>query len=110
MTDSPRRRTPRAPEGKTARVPAAVTRPTRTGVQGGVAYMLLEGIEAFHIYDFDGRQWAWAMLAGTALFSWLQVLAENYLGAGLLRAVPPKDDPVDVPDGGDGPTPPPVPA
>lgn len=79
------------------RVSQAVTRPTRTGVQGGIAYLVLEGIEAFGLYDFTGRQWAWALVAGTALVSWIQTLTENRLGAGFLRAVPPKDEPVDVP-------------
>lgn len=90
-------RRPARPDAGAQRVPAVVTRPTRTGVQGGAAYLVLEALVAFDIADLNGRQWAVSMLILTAVFSFAQTLAENRLGAGFLRAVPPKDEPVDVP-------------
>lgn len=87
-------------EDRVARVPAAVTRPVRTGAQGGAAYLIIEAIDAFDLYDFDGRQYAVAMLILTALVSLGQTLFENRIGHGLLRQVPPTDELVEVPGEG----------
>lgn len=76
------------------RVTAAVTRPTRTAVQGGAAYVIVELVEAFDLYDFTGRQYAITLLALTAVLSSVQAFAENRLGVGFLRQVPPKTEPL----------------
>lgn len=83
------------------RVSQTVTRPTRTGVQGGAAYAILEFLVAFDLVDLTGRQWAVSMLILTAVVSFAQTALENRAGVGFLRAVPPRDEPVDVP-GDDG--------
>ena len=76
------------------RVTAAVTRPARTAVQGGAAYILVELVEAFGLYDFTGRQYAITLLALTTLLASVQAALENRLGVGLLRQVPPKTEPL----------------
>lgn len=93
-------------QNRRPRLSAAVTRPTRTGVQGGAAYAVLEFLVAFNLIALDGRQWAISMVVLTAVVSWLQNLAENRFGHGFLRAVPPTDEPVDVPGNDGGPVPP----
>lgn len=65
--------------------PATITRPVRTGIQGGAAYAVVEGINAFHIMNMDERQYAISVVLLTAVFAWLQVIVENFLGKGLLR-------------------------
>lgn len=60
-------------------------RPVRTAIQGGAGYATVEFVNAFHIYNMDERQYAIAVVVLTALYSWLQVMAENYLLKGFLR-------------------------
>ena len=82
------------------RLTAGVTRPTRTAVQGGLAYGLVELADAFGA-DFTGRQYAAVLLVLTIVLSSVQAFIENRVGAGFLRDVPPKTDPiVDTPDAG----------
>lgn len=72
----------------------AVARPTRTALQGGPIWAVMELIEAYNVYDFTDRQWGITLLAGTAAVGWIQVRIENHLGKGFLRRVPPTESPI----------------
>lgn len=65
----------------------AVTAPVvRTAGQGGAAWIVMEAIEAYSVYDFTDRQWAITLLAGTTFFSWLQNQIEKWKGRRLIGA------------------------
>lgn len=73
-----------------SRVSEAVARPARTGVQGGVAWAILEFISAYELYDFTERQLIVTTVVLTAVVSYLQNAFENHRSKGLfLRDVPP---------------------
>jgi hypothetical protein len=62
-----------------------ISAPTvRTGGQGGVAWILMEVVEAYNVYDFTDRQWAITLLGGTVFFSWLQNTIEKARGRRLV--------------------------
>ena len=63
---------------------SSVTRPVRTGAQVSVAWLVTEGIDSF-FFNFDDRQYGVVLGLLTVVFSWVQVVAENYFGKGLLR-------------------------
>jgi hypothetical protein len=58
----------------------------RTAGQGGVAWIAMEMIEAYNLYDFTDRQWAITLLAGTTLVSWAQNMLEKQRGRKLVGA------------------------
>lgn len=65
-------------------VATSVTRPVRTAGQASVAWLVTEGVDSF-FYDFDDRQYGVVLGLLTVVFSWLQVVAENYTNTGVLR-------------------------
>lgn len=58
----------------------------RTAGQGGAAWIVMEMIEAYNVYDFSDRQWAITLLAGTTFVSWLQNTVEKWRGRKLVGA------------------------
>jgi hypothetical protein len=58
----------------------------RTAGQGGVAWVVMEAMEAYSIYEFSDRQWAITLLAGTTFVSWLQNQIEAIRGRRLIGA------------------------
>lgn len=56
----------------------------RTAGQGGFTWTVMELIEAYHLYDFDDRQWAITLLAGTTFVSWVQNALEKRQGRRLI--------------------------
>lgn len=56
----------------------------RTAGQGGVAWAIMEFVEAFNIYEFDERQWAIVLIIGTTIVSWIQNFLEERAGRRLL--------------------------
>lgn len=56
----------------------------RTAGQGGLAWIVLELIEAYSLYDFSDRQWSITLLAGTTLVSWVQNTIEARKGRKLV--------------------------
>lgn len=58
----------------------------RTAGQGGAAWIVMEMIEAYNVYDFTDRQWAITLLAGTTLVSWAQNMIEKARGRRLVGA------------------------
>ena len=75
------------------RVTEAVARPTRTGLQAGVAYAAVEFTDAF-LFDMSDRQYGAALALGVIVFGWIQVTFEDYIGKGLLRRIEPRTTPV----------------
>lgn len=73
-----------------ARVSQSVSRPTRTALQGSVAFGLTELLDSFGIIAMDERQYAAVLLLLTLVLSFIQSATENHFGAGFLRDVPPK--------------------
>lgn len=65
-------------------------RPTRTAVQGGVSYAVVDFVDAFNIITMDDRQFGVSVILLTIVLSWLQVLVENYFMKGFLRT--PEDE------------------
>jgi hypothetical protein len=85
--------TPRhAPRRARPRIPEPVARPARTALQGTPAWLLASWYDAFHPMTKDQFFLTAAVL--TLAIGALQTLIENYLGAGLLRQVPPTSAPV----------------
>lgn len=76
----------------TRKVNSAVARTARTAIQGGPAWAIVEGIDAF-FYDFNDRQFGIAVILLTMLISFIQNTVENGLGKGLLR-LPTDETPV----------------
>jgi hypothetical protein len=74
-------------------VSTSVANPVRTGLQGGAAWVVTEGIDAF-LYDMDDRQYGVALVGLAMVFSFIQNVAENHFGVGLFRRVPEPDQPV----------------
>lgn len=56
----------------------------RTAGQGGVAWTVMELVEAYSLYEFTERQWAITLLAGTTAVSWLQNQWESWRGRRLV--------------------------
>jgi hypothetical protein len=75
--------TARKPVVKVGPVAAPVI---RTAGQGGLAWTVMELIEAYHVYNFDDRQWSITLLAGTTFVSWLQNTIEARKGRKLVGA------------------------
>ena len=65
-------------------VSQALARPLRTGPQGGLAWAVTEGFDAF-IVDMNDRQYGILVVLLTMLFSFLQASLENGLGKAFLR-------------------------
>lgn len=75
--------TARKPVVKVGQVAAPVV---RTAGQGGAAWIVMEMIEAYNVYDFTDRQWAITLLAGTTFVSWVQNVIEKRQGRKLVSA------------------------
>ena len=73
----------RKPIVKVGQVTAPVV---RTAGQGGLAWIVMEMIEAYNVYDFTDRQWAITLLAGTTFVSWVQNVLEKRQGRKLIGA------------------------
>lgn len=58
----------------------------RTVGQGGLAWIVMEMIEAYSIYEFSERQWAITLLAGTGAVSWAHNQIEKWRGRRLVGA------------------------
>lgn len=80
------------PDSSRPRVSDAVARPARTAIQGGAGYAVAELVDSF--VGLEDSQVFWLAAVLTLAFSYVQTLVENYLGAGLLRQVPPTTAPV----------------
>lgn len=75
--------TARKPIVKVGPVAAPVV---RTAGQGGAAWMVMEAIEAYDLYQFDERQWSITLLIATTFLSWLQNTIEQRRGRKLVGA------------------------
>jgi hypothetical protein len=75
--------TARKPIVKVGPVAAPVV---RTAGQGGLTWVVMELIEAYHVYNFDDRQWAITLFAGTTFVAWLQNTIEQRRGRKLVGA------------------------
>lgn len=73
------------------KVNSAVARTVRTGIQGGPAWALVEGIDAF-FYDFNDRQFGIAVVLLTMLLAFVQNSIENGIGKALLRTPQPTNE------------------
>lgn len=81
----------------------SVARPVRGGVQGGAAFLVVEAIEAFEIFDFTERQFGVTILVLSLVFSFIQNVLENkgLIAAFLKRAPQPPQPVIDpMPEGG----------
>jgi hypothetical protein len=76
-----------------------VSRPVRAVPQGGAAWLIVEAVEAFNIYDFTDRQYGLAIVILTPVVAWAQVLIENRFGKGFLRKPEPPAKPIEVVEG-----------
>lgn len=78
-----------------------VARPLRTAPQGGLAWAITEGIDAF-LWDMDDRQYGVLVVLLTMTVSFIQSTVENGLGKAFLRKVetPPVETPVIDNEGG----------
>ena len=76
----------------------AVGRPIRSGLQGGVGWVLTEAIDAF-LWDMDDRQYGVSVIILGAVASFIQNTYEDHIGKGLLRKVPAPDAPIPDPGG-----------
>ncbi len=65
-------------------VPLSVANATRTVVQAGPAWIIIEFIDA-GIYDMTDRLFAASVLLLTMIFSFIMPLIENKLGRALMR-------------------------
>ena len=81
-------------------ISTAIANPIRTGVQGGVAWVVTEILDSFSILAMDERQYAAVLLALTLIVGFVQNAVENAKGIGFLRKVPPTEAPVVVDDDG----------
>lgn len=82
------------------RISEAVARPLRTAPQGGAAWALTEGIDAF-LWDMNDRQYGILVVLLTMVFSFIQVAIEDGISKAFLRNV---TDTVPVVDDPTGPT------
>lgn len=64
---------------------AVVNRPVRTAAQSTVAFAVVEFTDSFDIIGMDERQYGAAVVILTIVFSWAQVLIENWFNIGVLR-------------------------
>ncbi len=72
-----------------------VARPVRTAGQGGLAYAIIEVIDAFGA-NLTTRQYGALLLLLTIVVGFVQVLVEDRLGHAVFRKVPGPDvDPVE---------------
>lgn len=71
----------------TTRVSEAVARPLRTAPQGGLAWAITEGVDAF-FWNMDERQYGVAIVLLTIIISFIQTTIEDGLGKAILRDVP----------------------
>jgi len=78
----------------TTTVSTSVANPIRTGVQGGLAWAVTEGLDAFGIIPMDERQYGVSIVLLGVLFSFIQNVVENYLGKGFMRRVPEPQQPI----------------
>lgn len=74
-------------------VSESVARAGRTAPQGGLAWAISEGIDAF-FYDMSDRQYGVLIVLLTMLFAFIQSAIENGIGRAFLRNVPPTKSPV----------------
>jgi hypothetical protein len=77
----------------TPMVSESLARPLRTAPQGGLAWALTEGIDAF-VYDLSQQQYGIALVLLTMLFSFLQTAIEQGIGKAFLRTLPNTPEPV----------------
>lgn len=75
------------------KVSETTARTIRTAPQGGLAWALTEGVDAF-IYNFDDRQYGIAVVLLTMLVVFIQNAIENGIGKAFLRDMPPTDVPI----------------
>ena len=71
----------------------SIAGPTRTLLQAGPSYAIIEFLDAF-LWDMNDRQYAAAVVLLTMLIGFVQAAIENSTGKALLRKVPPTDVPV----------------
>jgi hypothetical protein len=71
----------------------AVAGHTRTLIQAGPSYALVEVIDAF-LYDMSDRQFAALVVLLTLIIGFVQATVENGLQKAILRKVPPTEVPV----------------
>lgn len=74
-------------------VSETVARPLRTAPQGGLAWAITEGIDAF-IVDMNDRQYGILVVLLTIVVSFIQAVVENGIGKALLRTLPDHPQPV----------------
>lgn len=74
-------------------VSEAIARPLRTAPQGGLAWAVTEGIDAF-IVDMDERQYGVLIVLLTMVFSFVQTAIENGIGKAFLRRLPATEQPI----------------
>lgn len=58
----------------------------RTAGQGGLAFIAMELVESYGLYEFDERQWSITLLAATTFLAWLQNTIETRRGRKLVGA------------------------
>jgi len=65
-------------------VPVKRANAARTAIQAGPAWVVVENIDAF-VYDLSDRQFGALVALLLIVFSYVQVVIENYAGRALLR-------------------------
>lgn len=74
-------------------VSEVLARPLRTAPQGGAAWAVTEGVDAF-IWNMDDRQYGILVVLLTMLFSFVQAAIENGIGKAFLRTLPDHPQPI----------------
>lgn len=73
-----------------SKVPDTVARPVRGAAQGATSYIVVEFVDSF-LYDMNDKQYGAAVALLAILFSFIQVVVENYMGKAVLRTIPEPD-------------------
>lgn len=74
-----------------ASVSSAGRKGARTAGQGGAGWAVVEAIEAFHLYNFDERQYGITIFILGGVICVIQNLIEDRLGKGILRTPVPRE-------------------